>query len=150
MIAAIGLKNEIGRANDLVWKNKEDMAHFKKVTAGKVIVMGRKTHESIGMPLPGRTNLVLSRDPAFWPDGVVVLNKHQVLSRADHNKEMVVIGGEAVYRQFMPLADKLYITQVHAEYAEADTFFPAINHDEWRLASHTPRDGFDFLEFIRC
>ena len=150
MIAAIGLKNEIGKDNGLLWRNKEDMEHFKKVTAGKAIAMGRKTHESIGMPLPGRTNLVLSRDPAFLPDGVIVLNKRQILSKLDSSKETVVIGGEAVYKQFLPLADKLYITQVHAEYAEADTFFPVISPDEWRLASYEPRDGFDFLEFIRC
>ncbi len=126
LIAAIGKNRELGQGNKLLWDIPEDMAHFKSVTMGHAVIMGQKTYESIGKPLLGRTNIVLSRDPNFAPRGVVVANSiESALNEATRveKDEIFFIGGASVYEQALGLADKLYLTLIHGE-READVYFP--------------------------
>ena len=129
----------IGRGNKLPWYLPEDLKYFKRITQGKPIVMGRKTFESIGHPLPGRTNIVISRNPDYQKLGVhVVASLDQALELAeqqaliDGSEEMLVIGGAEIYKQAMQQADRLYVTQVHAT-IEGDASFPEIDKSLWQL-----------------
>lgn len=128
----------IGRENGLPWHLPEDLRYFREVTMGKPIVMGRKTFESIGRPLPGRTNIVITRNRAYSAGGIRLaasldeaLALAREVARADGAPEVVVIGGAEVYREALPRADRLYLTEVHAEVA-GDTRLPAIDWSQWR------------------
>jgi len=122
----------IGRDNQLPWRLPADLAHFKKTTLGKPVVMGRRTFESIGRPLPGRTNIVLTRSPDFEAGGVYTADSiESALQRAGNAAEVMVIGGGAVYRQVLPLAQRLYLTLVDAIF-EGDAWFPEFNPAMWR------------------
>ena len=141
MIVAAAENGVIGRDNALPWKLPEDMRYFKRMTMGKPIIMGRKTFESIGQPLPGRTNIVITRNTAFGAEGVnVVSSVEEALQLAQHTAsadgvgEAVVIGGSEIYRLALPLADRLYMTEVHAN-VEGDAVLPRIHWDEWREIS---------------
>lgn len=133
IIAAIGKNNELGKNNKLLWSLPADMAHFKKLTTGHTIIMGQKTFESIGKPLPNRKNIVLSLDKNSKPNGVEITNsieKAIKMSRTaldTKNKEVFVIGGGQIYKLFMNIANKLYITHINASFPDADTFFPEID-----------------------
>jgi len=131
LIVCMGKNNEIGKSNDMPWGRDlpNDLAHFKKTTWGKTIVMGRKTYESIGRALPGRKNIVLTRDEAFERDGVLTKTIREVLSL---DEELFVIGGSEIYNQFLPYAKRLYITKIHETF-EADTYFPSFNEQEYEL-----------------
>lgn len=134
MIVARSKNNAIGKDNKLLWHIPEDLQYFKEKTLGKTIVMGRKTYESIGRPLPGRRSVVMTRDSSFSVDGVDVVNSvDEVLSLLNTNHEIVIIGGDSVYKQFLEHADTLYVTEIDYEF-EGDTFFPEIT-DEWELTS---------------
>ncbi|KKW16678.1 MAG: Dihydrofolate reductase [Parcubacteria group bacterium GW2011_GWA1_50_14] len=125
-IAAIGKNNVIGQNNDLVWKIPDDLARFREITKGHPVIMGRRTFESIGRPLPDRTNIVISREKDYAPEGVsVVYSVDEAIEKAKSlgNDEIFVIGGGEIYRQFMPYTDKLYLTIIDAE-ADGDVFFP--------------------------
>jgi len=138
LIWAMSRNRVIGRNNALPWHLSEDLKYFKRVTMGKPIIMGRKTWESIGRPLPGRTNIVITRNPDFTaPEGVkVVSSLDEAIRMADNvaliegSDEAVVIGGSEIYAQALPLADRLYLTQVHAE-VDGDTFFPELDIEQW-------------------
>lgn len=132
LIAAIGANNEIGKDNKLLWSTKEDMNWFKKHTVGKVVVMGRATYESIGRPLDKRVNVVLSRDKNYNPhkDVVVMGSVEQVLANMKREREVMIIGGEEIYKQFFPYATRLYLTEIDKEF-EADSFFPEFDKEEW-------------------
>jgi dihydrofolate reductase len=141
IIVAVAENGVIGRDNALPWKLPEDMRHFKRVTMGKPIIMGRKTFESIGQPLPGRTNIVITRNRAFKAEGAnVVSSLEEALHLARHTasadgvEEAVVIGGSEIYRIALPLADRLYFTEVHAS-VEGDAVLPRVVWDEWRETS---------------
>lgn len=128
----------IGRGNKLPWYLPEDLKYFKRITQGKPIVMGRKTYESIGRPLPGRTNIVISRNSSYQSPGVhVVASLDAALELAenqaliDGSEEMLVIGGAEIYAQALTQADRLYVTQVHAT-IEGDASFPEIDHAQWQ------------------
>ncbi|MGE4657264.1 dihydrofolate reductase, partial [Bifidobacterium longum subsp. suis] len=125
LIAAIGQNNEIGLDNKLLWNIKEDMDWFRKHTKHKVVVMGRKTYESIGKPLKGRVNVVLTRNPNYNPHPDVLVRKDisEITFEFRNELEVMVIGGETIYKQFMPFANRLYITHVNHEF-KADSFFP--------------------------
>lgn len=126
IICALAENRAIGRNNQLLWHISEDLRHFKTLTQGHVIIMGQKTYESIGKPLPNRVTLVLSNDETFAPEGVeVVRSLEEALDRAGEleKEEMFICGGGMVYRQTIDLADKLYLTVVKTS-CEADTFFP--------------------------
>ncbi len=138
IIVAVADNGVIGNHGTLPWRLKSDMRHFRALTVGKPVVMGRKTYESLSVkPLPGRTNIVVSRDRAFAAPGVVVaasLDRALSLARADASRGaagmVMVIGGEEIYAQALRLADRLELTRVHAS-PPGDTFFPSINPREW-------------------
>jgi len=128
----------IGINNQLPWYLPEDLKYFKRVTMGKPIIMGRKTHESIGKPLPGRTNIVVTRQPDLQFEGCKTvpsldeaLSLSEQISLIDGSDEVVIIGGAELYTQALPSVDRLYLTDVHAE-VEGDAFFPVIDSDEWQ------------------
>jgi len=143
MIAAVAENGVIGNGNDIPWRIPSDFAHFKRMTMGKPMVMGRKQFESVGKPLPGRTNIVVTRQEGYQPDGVIVINDltaalahARTIAKADGVDEVMVIGGGEIYRQAMPLADRLYISHV-ALSPKGDVFFPPIDPQYWQL-SDTP------------
>lgn len=145
IIVAVADNGVIGKDNALPWKISEDMQHFKRVTLGKPVVMGRKTYESIGKPLPGRTNVVISRNPQFHAEGVEVAHSLQeALARArevaarDRVGEIMVMGGAQIYRETLPVADTLYITEIHAS-VEGDAVLSDIEWPLWREISREYR-----------
>lgn len=138
LVVAAADNNAIGKDNKLLWCLPNDMKFFKNVTWGMVVIMGRKTLESLGRPLKGRRNIVITRQNDFKIDeGVVVKDLNEALDAAKEMdvKEVMVIGGGEIYRQFLPLANKIYITRVHAKPEDADTFFPEFSEKEWKLVS---------------
>lgn len=152
LIAAMGRNNEIGFDNQLLWKIPEDMKHFKSYTMGKVVVMGRKTFSSMGnKSLPGRKCIVISTQDLH---GLAIRAKNiQDILSIDHcYSELVVIGGESVYRQAMEFASKLIITHVDAEFT-ADTFFPSVDMNVWKVntevASSDDNYQYRFVEYLR-
>jgi dihydrofolate reductase len=137
LIVAVSRNGVIGLDNQLPWHLPEDLKYFKSVTMGKPIVMGRKTYDSIGRPLPGRTNIVITRDPSWHADGVMVaqslesaLDMGSKASAEAGVEEVMVIGGEQIYRMTLPAADRLYLTQVDAD-VEGDAFFPELDTAQW-------------------
>lgn len=130
MIVAHSENNIIGKDNKLLWNIPSELQHFKAKTLGKTIVMGRKTFESIGRALPGRTNVVVTRDQAWSADKVVVAHSIQEAINVASTDEVVIIGGGQLYAEALPITDILYRTIVHASY-DGDTTFPDINRDEW-------------------
>jgi dihydrofolate reductase len=131
LIAAMAENGTIGRGNALPWRLREDLKRFKAVTMGKQVLMGRRTYESIGKPLPGRTNLVLTHDRNWRAEGVAVVHSlGQALGCAREAEELIAIGGAEIYRLLMPFARRIYLTLVHAEIA-GDTFFPDFDPTQW-------------------
>jgi len=128
----------IGRDNTLPWHLPEDLKHFKAVTLGKPILMGRRTFESIGKPLPGRTNLVLTRNAAWHTEGVVSVHSiEEALAWTRAAPELAGIGGAEIFRLLLPMATRIFLTRVHADMA-GDTFFPALDPEQWiESESHT-------------
>jgi dihydrofolate reductase len=123
----------IGNRNQLPWHLPADLAHFKQVTLGKPIIMGRKTYESIGRPLPGRENIVLTRSAQFQAEGVFIAKSlQQALQYAAGADEAMVIGGSAIYELVLPTADRLYITYVENSY-QGDAWFPEIDPEQWDI-----------------
>lgn len=138
LIVAAARNGVIGRNNQLPWYLPNDLKYFKQATMGKPIVMGRKTFESIGKPLPGRTNIVVTRQAGWQAEGVRVANSldealtlAESIAAIDGAEELMVIGGAQIYQEAFPLAARLYLTQVHAE-VEGDAYFPAVSEQEWR------------------
>lgn len=126
-IAAIGRNRELGKNGDLIWRIKEDLGHVRDITMGHPLIMGRKTHESIGKPLPGRVNIVVSRDITYTADGcVVVPSVEMAIEKAAllEKEEIFIFGGAQIYEAALPLTTRLYLTQIDAEDSDADTFFP--------------------------
>lgn len=126
IICALSENRTIGKDNKLLWYIPEDLKRFKVLTMGKPLIMGRKTYESIGKPLPGRTNIIITRDPEYKAEGCLVYNsleKAMDEAKKVNNEEIFIIGGGQIYNQAIDLTDKLYLTLVAGEY-EADTFFP--------------------------
>jgi dihydrofolate reductase len=128
----------IGRNNKLPWYLPGDLKYFKQATMGKPIIMGRKTWDSIGRPLPGRMNVVISRNPEWEaPAGTTpaksldeALIKAEAQAEIEDREEVMIIGGGQIYTEALPMVDRMYVTQVHAE-VEGDAFFPEVNWDEW-------------------
>jgi len=136
-VVAAANNNVIGKDNQLVWNLPNDMKFFKNVTWGMPVVMGRKTYEALGKPLPGRKNIVLTRQPDWKAEGTVVVKTFdeaaQIVKEMDV-KEMMVIGGGEIFKMLMPKAGRIYITRVDAE-PDGDAFFPEIDPKEWKLVS---------------
>lgn len=161
IIVAFAENGVIGKGNALPWRLPEDMRHFKRVTMGKPIVMGRLTFESIGKPLPGRTNIVISRNASFQAEGVeLAMNVDEALALAQRKAgtggEVVVIGGAQIYAATLPFADVLYATEVHAS-VEGDAVLPPIDWKQWREVSRErhaaqppQHHAFSFVRYERA
>jgi len=131
IIVAVAENNVIGKDNDLIWKLPRDMKHFKETTTGHYIIMGRKTYESNGRPLPNRINVIITRDKNFKAEGCVVVHSlKDAIEEAKNDSEAFIIGGGVIYELAMPFADRIYLTIIHHKF-EGDTYFPEINMDEW-------------------
>lgn len=143
IIAAIGKNNELGKDNQLLWHLPNDLKHFKKLTSGHPIIMGRKTYESLGKPLPNRTNIVVSRKEDWFEEGILIVPslKEAIKHAKRIDEQIYIIGGGNIYEQTIDLADKLEITQVNFS-TEADTFFPKIDEKKWLKTDETchPKD----------
>ena len=139
LIVAMDNNRVIGSKGALPWHLSADLKHFKAITMGKPIVMGRKTHESIGRPLPGRENVVLTRDKNYLSKGCTILHSLEcVYAKFNHTEEIMIMGGTELYRWTLDKADRIYLTEVHAE-CEGDTFFPEFDRNEW---TETERKDF--------
>jgi dihydrofolate reductase len=135
MIAAMAKDRVIGLNGLMPWHLPADLAHFKRSTMGCPVIMGRKTYDSIGRPLPGRENIVLSRSNSLQLEGCVVVNTlESALSKLKDSSEVFIIGGQQLYQQALPLADRLYLTHIGAEF-EGDTFFPDYSDIQWSQLS---------------
>jgi dihydrofolate reductase len=131
LIVAMDPHRVIGLKNQLPWSLPEDLKHFRATTVGKPVIMGRQTFESIGRPLAQRKNIVLSHNKTFQAPGVIVVNSiEEALAAAFPAPEIMVIGGAKIYQQFLPIANRLYLSQVHQVY-EGDTFFPVFSNESW-------------------
>jgi dihydrofolate reductase len=145
LIAAVAENGVIGHAGDLAWRLPGDMKFFKQTTSGHHILMGRKTWESIGRPLPNRTMVVITRQPDYVADGCQVVDSLEAgveLARTAGETEAFVIGGAEIYALALPRADRLYLTRVHAEF-EGDTVFPDFDPTSWTQTLHEPHPADD-------
>lgn len=132
IIVAVAKNGVIGDKNALLWHLREDMIHFRTTTSGHPVVMGRKTFDSIGRPLPKRTNVVITRDTNLTIEGCTVVHSlEEAVALFDPSEEVFIIGGAQIYRQAMPLADRIYLTVIDKPY-EGDTSFPKIDYSVWR------------------
>lgn len=139
LIAALARNGVIGRDNQLPWRLPGELKYFKTVTLGKPVVMGRKTFESLGKPLPGRTNIVITRDKHFTAAEIVIadsvesaLQQADAIAQRDAVAEIMVIGGADIYRQTLALAQRLYLTEVQAD-VDGDAYFPSVDFAQWSL-----------------
>jgi dihydrofolate reductase len=146
LVAAVADNGVIGNAGDIPWRIPEDFAHFKRLTLGHTLVMGRATYDSIGRPLPGRTTIVLTRDPDWSADGVLVAHglDEALALAADLPGDVVVAGGSHVYAEAMPRADEQVLTFVHQR-PEGDTYYPAYDPAEWQETERVENDGYDWV-----
>lgn len=150
MIVAIGNKDAIGGRGDLLWHLREDLRHFKELTMGHPVIMGRATFLSLPKgALPGRRNIVVSRDPSFSAPGVERADSPEAaLALCECGEIPFVIGGGRIYKEMLPHATKLYVTRVYKDSPEADTFFPELKENEWRLEKEgelqRSADGIEF------
>jgi dihydrofolate reductase len=144
LVVAAAENNAIGKEQKLLWCLPNDMKFFKNITWGMVVIMGRKTLESLGKPLKGRRNIVITRKAEIKVDGaVVVKNLDDALSAAKEMdvKEVMVIGGGEIYKLALPKANRIYITRIHATPEDGDTFFPEFSDKEWKLVSEKDCDA---------
>ena len=138
LVVAASTNNAIGKDNQLLWNLPNDMKFFKNTTWGMPIIMGRKTYESVDKPLPGRVNIVITTQPGWKAENVwVAKNLQDALEQAETTncKEIFIIGGGEIYKQSMSIADRIYMTRVHAV-LEGDTFFPEIDESKWELVKN--------------
>lgn len=159
IIVAIADNNAIGKDNALLWHISEDLKFFRSTTVGCPVIMGRKTYESIGRPLPKRLNIIVSRKGYEAPEGVLVVDsieKGYEVAKEQGAEKCFVIGGGQIYSQAMQIADEMVITHVHTIIEDADTFFPQIDPEIWRVAERSelktdPESGytFEFVKYIR-
>jgi dihydrofolate reductase len=158
IMAAIAKNNVIGKDNNLIWHLPADLRFFKQTTKGHTLIMGRKTFESLGNPLPHRDSLVVTRNVAYSSDGITVFHSlESALAYAEKKglEKVFILGGGEIYRQSMNIADKLIITEVHAEF-EGDTYFPEIDSEMWKeisrevhKADEKNKYDFAFVEYVR-
>ena len=161
-VVAVGLNNEIGAKGDLLWVLPKDMAHFKNITWGHHVLMGRKSFESIPAkfrPLAGRPNIVVSRDASLRYEGcknVTTIEEGIEFARANGEEELMIIGGGEIYKLLYPITDRIHLTSVHHAFPEADTHFPEIEKDKWETVStelikadEKHKYDFEFIELRR-
>lgn len=147
LIAAMARNRAIGIDNTLPWRLPEDLKHFKALTLGHHILMGRKTFESLGRPLPGRTSVIISRNSDFQAPGCVVVHSiEEAVATCKDDEEIFFIGGAELYRQALAFADRLYLTEIKAEF-EGDAWFPELDHRLWQETERRPCRSESGLEF---
>lgn len=163
LVVAVADNRVIGKGNTIPWRLRSDLQRFKQLSLDKPVIMGRKTYQSIGRPLPGRTNIVVTRDPAFAAAGVVIapsFDAAEQVARGDALRrfatEIAVIGGAEIYAHWLPRAARLELTEVHAQ-PEGDTCFPAIDPELWqevgrerRVAGPQDSSDFSYVTYRRC
>jgi dihydrofolate reductase len=157
LIAALARNRAIGRDNAMPWRLPEDLRRFKRLTLGHAVIMGRKTFESIGSPLPGRDNIVITRSPDWSPPGCAVVHSlDAALASVESRGEAFVIGGAQIYALAMPLAQRLYLTEIERDF-DGDAFFPEYDPSAWREVSRERRVesgadglGYAFVEYERA
>ena len=154
MIAAMAKNRIIGADNDMPWHLPADLKHFKSVTMGKAVIMGRKTYESIGKPLPNRLNIVLTRDKSFQAEGAVVVHsREEALETAMGSDDVMICGGTDIYKMFIENADYLYITEVKMSIDDGTAMFPEIDKNIWKETSRVENlegetyPAFDFVRY---
>ena len=131
MVVAIGENNAIGKNNELLWYLPKDLRHFKTITSGHTVIMGRKTYESVGKPLPKRRNIIITRNTELTIDGAEVVHTiEEALELCKADEEVFIIGGAEIYKMAMKHTDKIFLTVVHESF-EADAFFPEIDRNLW-------------------
>ena len=136
LIAAMGKNKVIGNKGKLPWNLPADMKYFRDKTRGKPVIMGRKTHESIGKPLPKRLNIIVTHDNEYKAEGCVVVHSaDEALKAAGNVEEVMIIGGSQIYKEFLPKANRLYLTKIDSEF-EGDTYFPEYKIEEWKEVSY--------------
>lgn len=135
IIVAVAKNGVIGDKNSLLWHIREDMVHFRTLTSGHPVIMGRKTYDSIGRPLPKRTNVVITRDTELQIEGCTMAHSlEEAIALFDPQEEIFIIGGAQIYAQALPLAHRIYLTVVERDY-QGDTSFPEIDYSVWRQTS---------------
>lgn len=160
IIVAVAENGAIGKDNQLLWRLSDDLKQFKALTSGHAVIMGRKTFESIGKPLPNRTNIVITRQGKVFDDASVLVAESigkaiEIAKEIKGDEEIFIIGGGNIYVQSLHITDKIYLTEVKAT-IEGDTFFPELNADEWEEFSRRPFQknekndhDFDVVELVR-
>ena len=152
MVVAIGDNGAIGKDGKVPWRIPEDLKHFKNVTMGHAIIMGRKTWDEVGRPLPGRRNLVVTRNPGLVLEGAEVFTSldDAIAAARTTDDEPHIIGGSAIYAAAMPMATRIYLTEVHRN-VEADTMFPPFDRSQWREVERRPAEteGVEFVTLER-
>ncbi|MCD8072616.1 MAG: dihydrofolate reductase [Alistipes sp.] len=156
IIVAVAQNGVIGGENRLLWHISEDLRRFKAITSGHPVVMGRKTFESLGRPLPGRTNVVITRNRDYTAQGCTVVSSlEEAVGMFPPEVELFIIGGGQIYRQAMETADRLYITMIYKDY-DGDTTFPEIDPDIWKTVSseyHQRGEAypypFEYIDYVR-
>lgn len=156
IIVAVAEGGVIGGGGDLLWHISEDLRRFKQITSGHTVIMGRKTYDSIGRPLPKRRNIVITRNGEWSAEGCERAESlEQAVAMCAGEEEVFIIGGGEIYRQSMAIADKLYLTQVNKPY-EGDTYFPEIRPEEWQEVSRESFERgekfehpFEFIDLVR-
>ncbi|MEM7026621.1 MAG: type 3 dihydrofolate reductase [Pseudomonadota bacterium] len=135
IVVAMDQNRVIGHNNTLPWHLSSDLQYFKKITMGKPIIMGRKTHESIGRPLPGRQNIILTRDTSYQSNGCTIVNSIEVLNRfCENHEELMITGGAEIYKMLLPKTNRIYLTEVKTS-VEGETFFPEFDRESWNESS---------------
>jgi dihydrofolate reductase len=148
VLAAVGANLVIGREGTMPWHLPQDLAHFKAVTMGHTMVMGRKTYDSIGRALPGRRTIVITRQDSWHAPSVEVAHSLPEALALAGPADVFIIGGSEVYRQAMPFADQMLLTEVDRS-PEGDAFFPTFAPEDWRQTAREPHDGFAFVTYER-
>jgi len=156
IVVAIAENHAIGKDNQLLWHLPKDLKHFKEITSGGTVIMGRKTYDSVGKPLPNRRNIIITRQQIEIAGCEVVNSLQAGLDLCREHKEVFIVGGAEIYKQAMPLTDKIYLTIVHESF-EADTYFPEISKDIWKETERTDHEAdeknplsFSFITFERA
>ncbi len=143
LITAMSLNRVIGLNGKMPWHLPADLKRFQSLTMGKPIIMGRKTFESIGKPLPGRTNIVVTRSDTFNPEGCQMAHSLcEAIAKSGNAPDIMVIGGEYLYRQMIPYTDRMYFTIIHTE-TQGDVYFPEVNMSEWKEVERVERPADD-------
>jgi dihydrofolate reductase len=156
LIAAMGENRVIGKDNDLIWHMPNDLKHFKQLTSGHHIIMGRKTYESVGKPLPKRTNIIVTRDNNYKAEGCIVVNRiEDAIEIASGDEQPFITGGAEIYKLALPFAHTIELTLIHGTF-EGDTFFPEFDEKNWKLESKEAHSAdernpfaYTFLRYVK-